>query len=192
MNLPLATDNLYKFLALSGLAIFLLLPIYYFDELHKRNINKVQTEMKVLMLGEDLKILEYELDQSEKNNKEIIGELEKLEKSQSNQQDDIEKWRQKLNELEQRIPSIQKRAEAWRELHKKNAEFWKKDLELTGKRMEIHLIDIQLSRLWLILKIGTPFGFLLSTVGFILWYCKIQRYLDITTKKKGQDSIDYV
>ena len=61
MNMPsLPTDNLYKFLALSGLVTLVVFPIFYVSQVADRNHRIVETETEALMLEKEVEFLKWE------------------------------------------------------------------------------------------------------------------------------------
>ena len=61
MNMPsLPTDNLYKFLALSGLVTLVVFPIFYVSQVADRNHKMVETKTEALMLEKEVEFLKWE------------------------------------------------------------------------------------------------------------------------------------
>jgi hypothetical protein len=54
------TDNLYKFLALSGLAGFFLLPVYLSNEITERNHQFIEVETEIRILSVEFENLQDE------------------------------------------------------------------------------------------------------------------------------------
>ncbi|HKI49468.1 MAG TPA: hypothetical protein VKA69_09070 [Desulfobacteria bacterium] len=176
--LSLPTDNLYKFIALSGLAI-IFLSFIPFKNNYENKIEKIQ-------LSGDLKILEAEI-YSYKNRTSIITEIMKLTQSDIKK---LEMQRKKLEFMDAK--SFSKHVQFEEQMNEfsnhlfdltiKEHEYLLKiqthSIELETKTNKIESISNRIKILLLISTIGFIIGTLLSIFGFVLWYMKCQKYLD--------------
>jgi len=166
VNIPnLPTDNLYKFLALSGVALALF-SIYYqlspIDTIVQKQL-AVKTEIAVLRAN------------AEANGElvELIGEI--IDNTIARQQDTYEPNPNKieLSYSDEEIKELQARV---REANVQiasdiaRAERSNAQLEYLGKRQEVANTDARMMRI---------FATLLLSGGFGLWYWKVQRPLDL-------------
>ena len=135
MNLDkFPTDNLYKFLAISGLAIFLISILYPYFRIHELGIRIIEAELKIRVLGLDVDNLAQD---SHPSREAVLQKQIKLEELQNNQ--NINRFL--LNELL---------------LVRHFAQF------------------------------GILAGFVLSVLGFHLWYTRLQFYQDKMIKAQSE------
>lgn len=138
LNMKPPTDNIYKFMAITGLLLIILGITYPYKELNKNiaEIYKLNSQANLILL--DKKELFYSKQLSEQEyNAKLRQYNEKLIK---------------LNE-DQGIFNAHKNQ--------------------TGLSIIIGLC-------------GVVIGFLLALLGFILWYKKLQKYLDVIIKTKSE------
>ncbi len=203
MNIPnLPTDNLYKFMALSGLVIFLLATIYpilYFD--------KISDE--VFEIGTEMGILDIEQKQiQEKLNdlKEKQGNLKKSIKRYNIEEDttdsviDIGKLKEKFKDPDHRQYKefmYKYRSEIFPEvgIGEELLEQGIENADLSyklGKKVYLisrktDLIDIKNKKInrelwkWRLIQ---AIGVLISIVGFYFWYYRVQKLLDNKLKNE--------
>jgi len=200
-NLP--TDNLYKFMATSGVVIVIVgfLMNYYGTKDSISELNKIKTENCLLEFDiENLKksdsLISIELDKLESDFKKYdlvndsihekinIAEIKSFYKEQKNRDlfvflntyrgdifpeirklEEIKLKRAKRDELEQSI----KRNEI---LLNERYRIW----ESANSRMNI------LIWMW---SIFNGIGALIASIGFILWYRRVQKYMDQELKNKN-------
>ncbi|MHC4738741.1 MAG: hypothetical protein ACYS9Y_07535 [Planctomycetota bacterium] len=168
MNLPqLPTDNLYKFVALSGIALIILsmMPHYYtfktFPESYQFNIEMEQLKKRIEWLQDDAKEIQKERD-------ELRGNLPKLEKDVVKTQ-----WQ----ELQAKVSEYKK---AYREIEMLKIQFFYK----AKQEIHISILMIAATLYGLSLTIG---GIIMAYKGFKLWYIRLQIPQDVIIQNKTQD-----
>lgn len=188
------TDNLYKFVALSGIVLIvagLTIPPVFFH----------QTGMEYLAQLHDSK----EFEVQEKFVNERLPILDGRKEQVLNQKDNLQ---QRLDRLKSASPSTEvdkvegQIKEANHEIEKIEDSSHELTLNLELKRAQIKYEEtvsanrLSLSRLFLMLGFGAViFGICISILGFTLWYKKLQRYQDrkVTEEakiKSADDSTD--
>jgi hypothetical protein len=183
MNLPtLPTDNLYKFLALSGLAIIgfcIALPLQRINQLELKmaeihtqkdileiDIENIYNDMldalatKGILNTKKQALIRKALDELFKRND--INELSK----------DWSKGEPVLNVKEQAIFRI------------KNNEIKKRLSEIKGEENKVIILMNELKTYYWIIRIGGWVGIIISFVGFTFWYILIQRPNDVLLQKQ--------
>ncbi|SHO46819.1 hypothetical protein SAMN02745220_01651 [Desulfopila aestuarii DSM 18488] len=151
-ELPIPTDNLYKFIAISGLIILLLsivLPLYWSNDLQSKAI-ELGTEIAVLqmkndLLGEDVRKVEKQLSTTENSNGVIGKETKQLHEKSKND-----------------LRSIQFST-----------------IEIKGKiNLQEYYLKM-LKKISIYAFLGIVIGLILSIYGFKFWYIKLQQPLDL-------------
>jgi hypothetical protein len=170
MNLPnLPTDNLYKFLALFGLALLISSNVIYFL-FADRLVDKAQTYLR------DSSIVLYDQKMTRQDKTDI---------------------QIKLNELKIQLQSarVKEKQKILNDIQIEQTIINTDTTKLEGISKTIIDINYSLNSEWFkaqaayviwILYIGTYGGLSLSIVGFILWYIKLQRYQDKLLKQKAE------
>ncbi|MCK5062144.1 hypothetical protein KAR28_06390 [Candidatus Parcubacteria bacterium] len=160
------TDNLYKFISIFGILLMLALPAYciFFSYTQQQ---EAQAD-----------VLEKEILEDEKNDikNEIIDKIENVDK-------ELEQLKQNYN---------QEKAD---DLSESILILENKKKELSKKLIAINsLIDKNTHRKEFInkLRVATTIylfvGFVITLIGFSLWYFKLQRYQDKIIKKQAEES----
>ncbi len=183
MNLPsLPTDNLYKFLALSGLAIVLfslVFPIIQISEIRLKII-EIETQMEVLEM--DTGNVENDLIEALVNK----GNLSPQEKGQfRNYLIELFKKNAVKDWNEQSEPIL--RPEEQAPFRSRLNELRKKIAELKGQRRKFILLFSELRNYRWMLFIGGSLGIVMSSLGFCLWYLIVQKPNDILLRKQVQN-----
>ena len=203
MNIPnLPTDNLYKFMALSGLVLFIIstiYPTYYIDNLTS----------EVYETGTEIGLFKIELKMVDEKIKDVGHDVEQLRKrvdrynldgDTAKPMIDIDKILQKIKNAEYRdylkfkytyqsdiFPEVRMAKEVDKKIKENDILRYdgEKRLYLIGRKNQ--LIEIKNKKienmLWKWYFIQT-IGGLLSIFGFWLWYFRVQRLLDIKLKKE--------
>ncbi len=160
MNLPnLPTDNLYKFLAITGLILILISVIYPEMETHEidRMLKETKTELNILKREEEYLNLERRL---------LLED----------------------NQAQTNTRSIQKSEDINRrrlELERKLMEIEKKRIQMFGQIDQITLLINRLRLIFRFSTVGLILGIILTIAGFYFWYIKVQRYQDMMIKKES-------
>jgi len=179
MNLPiptLPTDNLYKFMALSGLAILIFSLVFPVIRMSEIKLKMVELEIQ----GEILKI--------EKNH--IIFESNKTVEGQ--------KWmvhldREKLaklskKELDYYLNELILQGKDLDNDLKRMIEVKKKFVELEGRIKLVEVLNKDLRFYLIFLMTGGLLGSFLCSFGFGLWYVLVQRPNDLLLKTQVEQS----
>jgi len=147
MNLPtLPTDNLYKFLALSGLAIAifsLVFPMIRISEI-KMKLVEAETQSNVLNV-----------------------EIEELK-------EDTDRWAKKTSLSPEETASLRKRL----------IELRIKGVQIRGRFEQIKSLNKDLDYSMILIWVGLPLGMLISYLGFLLWYFRVQKPNDLLLRKQ--------
>jgi len=158
LNLP--TDNLYKFLAISGLVIVMFSIYYPFQKDH---------ELKFLLIDIDseIKLKELQITYLETKSGLLKQELDKIEKmlNENDQIPDKELHRTKMQTMyDDFYKSVL-------ELHKSNINIIKdtEKSQLLNKELEVYKI---------IGIVSLVLGIIVMVGGFWVWYIKVQRPAD--------------
>lgn len=180
MNLPtLPTDNLYKFLALSGLVIALFSSIFPSMRISEIKQKSIEVETQIELLGIDTGYLETDIidtlvskgNLSPKDKEHFRKYLFNLLKK-----NDVKEW----DEESEPILSLKEQAPFRSRLN----ELRKKIAEVKGQRKKyIALLNEVKSYHWMLL-IGGLFGLVMSSLGFWLWYLLVQKPNDILLRKQ--------
>lgn len=192
-NLP--TDNLYKFIALSGLTIFVIIIISL-----SISYNKLQDETDLIEteIDEYLYITSKLKDKSERTKLDIKSAKSQMEKYEMAKlvdlHLDIDELFQRFHNPEQReyyqfiynnkkdiTPEITIVEEIEVELKKLEKLYEDINLNLfqTKRKEELLLLKKERMRWYLSFYIfGIIVSFLTCILGFYLWYFRVQRYLD--------------
>ncbi|MEJ6121350.1 hypothetical protein MT390_05625 [Vibrio sp. 2-Bac 85] len=173
MQLPsIPTDNLYKFLSISGLwifFIFIFIPEYiiYITSEKIRNIelNGVILSIESSALSKESREIEYLLKLEENKLKAEIKTNEEL--------DAIKSTGVILNDRNDKVSALIKNSKIAMAKHK-------------IKLDEVKYYLTRLNFLKFIQNYGMFFGFCMSLIGFISWYFKIQRIEDKLRAKQVQ------
>ena len=183
MNLPnLPTENLYKFMALSGLAIVafcIVFPLQRSNEINFK-IVEIETQQKILEIEGDnitndlMDALSTKGDLKPKEQAQFRDYLIKLFKSENSTEltKDWGKGEPILSIKEQAI------------FRSRSNEIKHKLAEIRGNTKKAELLLNELKTYLLIITIMGCFGSLISIAGFYFWYSLIQRPNDILLKKQ--------
>lgn len=199
-NIP--TDNLYKFMALSGviivlffISVFILRLAQINENLSKENIEIEELIFERLLLQEKDSVLMIEIkdlrdayDKYKFNSKDTIIVLDDLIKSLKDPehreylkffytyQSEIIPEQKLLNDLNQRI-----------KLREENRNLLRiKGNLITIKNSQIKSDIKSLRRFIWLMAIGCFSGYYLASRGFRLWYNRVQKYLDKKLEKEAQ------
>lgn len=171
MNFPdLPTDNLYKFLAIFGLVILFgsnLLSYRLMEELRSKvdrstSLSKLFS-LEVKFIEDDVKTAEDELNVLKKQIKEGQIVKEVADEQMKEKMKEVKNLRERIRQGEKNLA------------------------ENPPTDPKVFLSEIDFIRF--ILRDGTFIGYFVSTLGFILWYIKLQRYQDIFIKNEAEKLI---
>jgi hypothetical protein len=170
---PLAfpTDNLYKFIALSGSALLITSFVFPLTWLNEIELAAQQTSAQRKVLDVELSALEVDLKQLGANVKRLDAAVDANSRAALALQDGASQARARLFELDKRRLTL-----------------GVKKAEIQGNEEKSALLLKQMDRTWSYLKIGGAAGLVLTQIGFFLWYRRVQRPADIEAQKKATAS----
>jgi hypothetical protein len=169
MEFPqIPTDSLYKFMALSGLAIILAFILFPGQKL-------LEIEMQSIGIQGEYKISCLEFDESTKELKVVSDRQEKIlaEYNRIIAEHDLSNATVKrVNDLKEKVDIDSKRA------HEKLTQKQIAQLKTDTKLAELHANGAFFRTTLNILTIGTTIGIFMAIFGFYFWYTKIQALQD--------------
>jgi valyl-tRNA synthetase len=182
------TDNLYKFIAITGLILILLSIILPFVKEEELSIKMQQDKTSGEVLKAKGKYLHEQNERLQKSNEMLIesinkhikqiDDLLKLKKISSSEvllqevKDGTNELQNSLKKYDESINGIQSQLESV--------------IEQKGNTELLLYLAKQLSTVKLISKIGIVLGLLLTIVGFWLWYTRLQVFQDKSIRKELQ------
>lgn len=185
------TDNLYKFIALAGVVIFILSVVYPFRwsmEVDQRRL-EVERDIEIAKFETvEKKALEMELNLArrlaEQASRLLRAEITKSEKSGGS----TRAINETIDRLKKESSSFEAKA---RELSEKLSVSGRNTIERTYKLKLWKYYDGYATFLFQVGSIGSTVGFILAVLGFYLWYVKLQRYQDVILKSQieGQSQV---
>ena len=167
----LPTDNLYKFMAIFGM-LLIILPFLLFPTIQNYKYRIIDLTTKAALKDNELKELEKIVKQVE----DKTSQLNKEEHIKNYENEfDVNKSRE-VNEVEKTVKDVFKKIEIG-EIESINL-----NNELKKVVADFNYFAI----LIYIIKVFPIIGFIISIIGFYLWYNKNQKYLDIIIKKESE------
>lgn len=155
MNIPdLPTDSIYKFVALAGLILFLISPIYY--QFFSRDVLLKNIGLRAEM-------------------QRMKKEVEFLKEDTILLREDIQAKKQDGSVSQEKHQNAGEKVE---ELNQKTRETELKSIELQRITNGVFVYNDQLALLRWSSVIGVIAGILMLVLGFYLWYTRIQLYQD--------------
>jgi hypothetical protein len=147
MDFPsLPTDNLYKFLALSGLALILVSFVFPGNLINDLELKSVDAQTQINLLAFESSILERDVEAAGKKDSLPPDELVKLD------------------ERRQRLKA--------------------KLIETEGQKNRLAVLVRQVRLTFNLFRIGGFAGLAMSSVGFLLWYRRVQKPADLLARKQ--------
>jgi hypothetical protein len=206
MSLPnLPTDNLYKFMALSGLSLIISMIILFAHEnsklsdryerfsfdLTQSKIEKETLYCRKIKINEEIEKLEekvnnYEIDSSILSEKINLKELKESlnDKDHRTYLEFLFKYMDCIIPEKKEAEIIDKKIEELETIEDKLRE---KDAYIEHYKFFIEINNVLIKRLEWVVFFLIFVGSVVSVKGFSLWYRKVQKYLDIEYRKKGID-----
>ena len=161
MNIPnLPTDNLYKFIALSGIVLIILSLVLPNVEVTKLENKQEESSLAVPALQKQINDLNLSLSILESDT--ATTSMNKLSKQ------DLTKLRERIIELANKT-------------YDARAEFDQNKIKSDSVGSSINKLSQELSFYSYLMNMG----FVLMITGFILWYFRLQKYLDLIVKKEA-------
>ena len=186
---PLPTDNLYKFMALGGLAC--LIFFFWFFESQRLKLlleeqawagEQQQFKLQLAFLGED----ETNLFAEVTNQWKRVNELQKMEKPHENHlvtpgtNQLAAEWKSELELNLEHQSSAEEHRKRLRDLRLKEAE-----LKTTSDKLDV--TEDELKRLSYKGPIAFGLASLFMLSGFYLWYVRVQVYQDRILRKEAEE-----
>ena len=167
MNLPtFPTDNLYKFLAISGLFIVIFSLVYPRTRLSEITQKTIELETKEKILNIKSAELTYEMAELKKE-----VEAAKKRKSESFTREELEKLLKKSVDFQL-----------------KNTEHEINLVNLEGVLKQINELHKEFHFEWQFIKIGGYLGLIISMVGFVSWYWLVQLPSDLLLRRQIENN----
>lgn len=181
------TDNLYKFMALSGIVLIIafIVPLLFFHQTGMEYLEQVRGS-KELEVQE--KFVNQRLETLKLRDKEAKDEKQELQKrlaglNPASNSTEIDKLEVRIKEANREIDSIADSSyELSLNLALKQAQVNSEETVSLNRRRDSR-VAIVVGAIWVIL------GFFLSVFGFPLWYIKLQRHQDRVVKKEAEDKL---
>ena len=165
MEFPqIPTDSLYKFMALSGLAIVLVFILFPGEKL-------LEIEKQSVGIQGDYKISCLEFDESTKELKEVYARQEKILAEYNriiSERDLSNATVKRVNELKEKVDVDSKLA------HQKLIQKEIAKIKTDTKLQEMHANGTYFKTTLNILAIGATIGSLMAVFGFYFWYIRVQ------------------
>jgi hypothetical protein len=146
------TDNLYKFVALSGLILLLFVPVYYGGSYRDAARQSYAAETEFNVIDQERRFLAQEIFALYGGSKPP-GELTEVERE-----------------------ALLKKSGEWQQKYR---DWWLRDIRAKGLRRTIELLDQELRILRGVLALSLVVGSVFSLLGFRLWYQRVQRHQDL-------------
>ena len=165
--LPFPTDNLYKFIALAGTALLITSFAFPLTRLDEIELATQQTNAQRKVLNVELSALEADLAQLGADLKRLDTAVDTNSRSALSFKDEARQANGRLLELDKRRLALAI-----------------KKAEIQGNEERSALLLTQMNRTWAYFKIGGAVGLVMTQVGFLLWYRRVQRPADLEAQKK--------
>ncbi|HKR15386.1 MAG TPA: hypothetical protein VJT15_25190 [Pyrinomonadaceae bacterium] len=183
------TDNLYKFVALSGIVLFLagfLIPPVFFQETGMEYLKQLRGSDE-LQVQE--RFVNQRLETLKLRERQAIDERDKLQKrlvelNAASNSPEVEKLEGRIKEANREVQSIADASyELSLSLELKRAQVNSEDTVSFNRRRDSRVF---LVGGWIVGFIGF---FIFAPIGFVLWYKKLQRHQDLVCAKEAQDKL---
>lgn len=182
------TDNLYKFLSLSGLLLFLFFvtyPTWLYVELNKQRVGLIR----------DLKILKYDAEEFQSAGKEAEIASKESQERAGRLADIVEKFEKRQITYEEAMKALDDSKTASADtlqkidVLKKAINDWRKqDVEVEMKNDLLEINEEHARRVRTVALFGILISLSMTVMGFSLWYIRVQQYEDIILKNKTSSS----
>lgn len=181
MNLPiLPTDNLYKFLALSGLAIIALCIVFPLQRIHDLDLKLIETGTKIKVLKLEQKYLQDNLINTLVNKSKLPPKQKAAFRKYLVEVFNHKHPLEKEDTEGKAILSLEEQATFSKALE----EVEKKSIELGGQLDQANYLNKEFGQFIFVVAIGLTIGLILSSYGFLRWYYLIQKPNDMLLQKQ--------
>jgi hypothetical protein len=154
MNVPgMPTDNLYKFMAIAGLALIAFSAYVRISQSHEIDARIDALKRELVVITVDIQYLDREL--APVDTTACVSPAKPACPSDAQ----LSTWRERSADIRKRL-----------------------ELNRVGNETLRRLAD-EATRLHVVTFIGTFIGFLLAIYGFYFWYTRLQRYQDAAVKR---------
>jgi hypothetical protein len=172
------TDNLYKFLAISGLAVVLVsatYPTYLYFDLDQQSL-EIQRDTELLSFEVDqLNDISRAIDQTEARvdarMKDVDEQIEKLKRGEITQEAAFAA----NNQAKAEIATLREQATKLRD---KARESQRNDIDRKLKLRQYDLLRERATTIAILGFVGIAVGLVTTVAGFSLWYSRMQRFQD--------------
>ena len=155
INMPsLPTDNLYKFLALSGLAIVTFSIVFPMIRDSELNLMMLETDKNMKVANIEKELFDKRIDKF--LNSDLGSNLDELKM----REEELEIWRNLLKDQQIYTVDLEYEVRKFEELHK------------------------ELKFIQLLMKFGFGVGLIITFLGFLLWYVRVQKPNDLLLRKQ--------
>ena len=191
MNIPsLPTDNLYKFIALSGLLIFIVVHYYCLTQAYELD------KQKTILSGEISKI-ELETNSIKEKQRHLKYAIEELYlmagiKDPITVTDTLIIYSRYLSGPKEFISKSKEVEQKVEQFNQTQQDYLSKKFDLDTKRSIQKFNENTYSQLFEVYPFVSVISFAISLVGFILWYKKIQRFQDIILQKEYHEQVSKI
>lgn len=187
MNIPnIPTDNLYKFIALTGVVLFLISTFYpdYQEDKIKEDIIIFNGEVQKLNLesSNEKRKLKYIKEKVEKLEKEADCDCSSIINDVVIQRTRVLDGPKELLELSNQIDEL---VEEYLEINK---DLELKAIDISVAREKIDFKENNLLELRELSDSLNSVSLFLTVIGFLLWYNKTQKHQDRTQKEQSESS----
>ena len=195
------TDNLYKFIALTGLLVLIIsvvLPAYALVTIEMKRLDVVRELNKTSATLEEAKSLGIEAEAATHDAHAASSQVDAavarykaMPKSKHPSRQEATERLRRLDEIEaatQRLrDTAQKLQSKTEELGKKTAEAHTRSIETDYQNEVLETINLGFVLSKILLLIGSLVGLVIALLGFVLWYRKVQLFEDRVLEKAATD-----
>lgn len=179
------TDNLYKFMALTGIVLVLLsfIPFYY---AHKLKVKTIQLNSEIEILRQQREWLTKDVNDLEAASEKLIQRYDKYDEhaGRKDASDHVSELTGIKTRIDKKAEEVLKEVSKVQEL---NRQRFVSEAQQRAKHKELNYLLI-------IMRVGTFLsiflfvgGSIFAYKGFLLWYSRLQIPLDRIIKKKEKD-----
>lgn len=163
------TDNLYKFLSITGITIFLLSVIYPNTRTTDINLKKINVEAERSALIVELKRLNADFTSLEREYEELAKEKKYLDDQENPTQYEINEYNNKISSNSKKYEKTKAKSD---EIDIKNA-------KIEAKQKEVDYLAKELDFYTTFFVYGASGGLSLALVGFLFWFFLVQHQQDL-------------
>lgn len=197
------TDNLYKFIALTGLLILIIsvvLPAYALVTMEMkrlevvRELNKTSATLdEAKSLGVEAEAATHDAHAASSQVDAAVARYKAMPKSKHPSRQEATERLRRLDEIEaatQRLrDASQKLQSKTEELGRKTSEAHTRNIETDYQNEVLETINLGFVLSKILLLIGSLVGLVIALLGFVLWYRKVQAFEDRVLEKTATDLI---